>query len=426
MSKLLLFSHSGFSDENANGITMKNLLSAWNSSEKAEFFCDVEPPDFTAADSYFRVTDMQMLAAFAGKRPNPVFRAADTEAVKPAFKQDPMKKSPARIPAWLKKRKYNFGLKWIREILWQISPWGHRKLDQWIDDLDPDVIVYMVGESIFMDHLVLRTLKRTSAKLVLYNGEAYRIINIKERRGIERVYYCKTGKLYQKLSQRAALIIYNCMPLMKGYLEVFNSKSRQVLAYNSASAACSKYCPHSPLTISYFGNLGVGRVDSLLQVADVLHRIDSNLILDIYGNAADEDKEKFAQHSNIRYHGFVSADMLQEIMERSDILVHVESFSPESISKLQYAFSTKLAQYLCAGRPILCYAPEGSTSAEYLKQENGAVVAANLTELESGLERLIMEPEVRIQYARHAEQLGMKNHDRETTAAFVKQVIENL
>lgn len=87
--------------------------------------------------------------------------------------------------------------------------------------------------------------------------------------------------------------------------------------------------------------------------------------------------------------------MLQEIMERSDILVHVESFSPESISKLQYAFSTKLAQYLCAGRPILCYAPEGSTSAEYLKQENGAVVAANLTELESGLERLIMEPEVR-------------------------------
>lgn len=47
---------------------MKNLLSAWSSDEKAEFYCDVQPPDFTAADNYFRVTDIQMLTAFVGKR----------------------------------------------------------------------------------------------------------------------------------------------------------------------------------------------------------------------------------------------------------------------------------------------------------------------------------------------------------------------
>lgn len=75
MSKVLLFSRSGFSDENANGITMKNLLSAWSCAEKAEFYCDVEPPDFSAADEYFRVTDMQMLKALIGKRTEHVFRA---------------------------------------------------------------------------------------------------------------------------------------------------------------------------------------------------------------------------------------------------------------------------------------------------------------------------------------------------------------
>ena len=156
---------------------MKNLLSAWNSSEKAEFFCDVEPPDFTAADSYFRVTDMQMLAAFAGKGRILFFvqpiRSRETGV------QTESNEKVLLNSGMAEKRKYNFGLKWIREILWQISPWGHRKLDQWIDDLDPDVIVYMVGESIFMDHLVLRTLKRTSAKLVLYNGEPIGLSTLK-------------------------------------------------------------------------------------------------------------------------------------------------------------------------------------------------------------------------------------------------------
>ena len=127
MSKVLLFSHSGFSNENANGITMKNLLSAWSSDEKAEFYCDVQLPDFTAADNYFRVTDIQMLTAFVGKKTVHIFSAntEDAKAVKTQTTDECGNERARRIPPWLKKRKYNFGLKWLREILWIISPWGH-------------------------------------------------------------------------------------------------------------------------------------------------------------------------------------------------------------------------------------------------------------------------------------------------------------
>ena len=116
MSRILLFSHNGFSDENANGITMKNLLCAWSAAEKAEFYCDVEPPDFSSAENYFRVTDMQMLAAFAGKRAQHSFRADTQKAVAaPLRTSGAAGKAPARIPLWLKRRKYQFWLKWLRE-----------------------------------------------------------------------------------------------------------------------------------------------------------------------------------------------------------------------------------------------------------------------------------------------------------------------
>lgn len=426
MSKVLLISRSGFSDENANGITMKNLLSAWSSNEKAEFYCDVEPPDFSAADNYFRVTDMQMLAALMLKKSKHIFCAKETTNDNGSSVHRVKSASPSRIPSWLKKRKYNFWLKWLREILWKISPWGRRALNRWIDEIAPDVIVYMVGESIFMDRLVLRIIKKTSAKLVLYNGEGYRVIDLNERKGIERAYYRAAEKLYGKLNENASLVIYNCPSLMEEYSKLYCAGSKQIIAYNSADYVCSKYNPKSQLIISYFGNLGVGRVDSLLQIADVLHKIDSDLFLNIYGNAADEDKKKLGLHTSIKYHGFVSAKMVRNIAEESDILIHTESFDAEIIHKLRFAFSTKIAQYLCAGRSILCYAPAESTSAKYLKQENGAIVAVNLDELKYSLERLVSDSELRIRYAELAKNLGMKNHNREKTAAFVKQEIDAL
>lgn len=428
MNKILLFSHNGFSDENANGITMKGLLSAWSNDKKAEFYCDIEPPDFSAANDYFRVTDMQMLTAFIGKKAKHIFHdnTENTNTVSTQATVEQRDAHASRIPSWLKKRKYNFGLKWFREFLWEISPWGHKALKQWIDSISPAVVVYMVGESIFMDRLVLRTIRRTSAKLVLYNGEAYRIIDLNKRKGIERAYYRKVERLYQILNRNASLVIFNCEPLMAGYSAIYHPSSKQIVAYNSASCTCSAYRAHSPLVISYFGNLGVGRADSLIQVADVLYDIDRDLVINIYGNATNANKEKFEQHANIRYHGFVPPQSLQNILEGSDILIHVESFDKEIFSKLRYAFSTKLAQYLCAGRPLLCYAPKDCASAEYLKQENGAVVATNVSELTNGLKKLIEDPEFRAGYAVRARQLGIKNHDQKATASLVKQEIESL
>ena len=167
-------------------------------------------------------------------------------------------------------------------------------------------------------------------------------------------------------------------------------------------------------------------MDSLLQIADVLHEIDSSLSLNIYGNAADADKEKMGLRSNIRYHGFVSAEVLHDVAEKSDILIHAESFDAAMVHKLRFAFSTKLAQYLCAGRTILCYAPAESTSAKYLKGANGAVVATNPIELRHSLEQLVYDPELRVEYADLAGKLGRKNHNRERTAAFVKLVVDSL
>lgn len=421
MIKALLFCHSGFSDENANGITMKKLLSAFPAEAKAEFYCDVQPPDYTAAHNYFRVTDSQMLKAFLFRKSRHIYRYDPAE---PAAAQASCakKNAPRRIPGWLKKHKYNFLLKWLREWLWKFSPWGHKALKAWIDDQAADVLVYMVGESLFMDDLVLKTAKRTGRPLVLYNSEAYRIIDLNTRRGLERAYYKRTHRRYEKLNRAASLVIFNSEMLRQEYAKRYAPAGETLVAYNSADCTQPEYRAGDSMNITYFGNLGVGRVPSLVQVADILRQLPGSPLLDVYGNAQQADQERFEAHSNIRYHGFVSAGELEKIVEKSDLLLHAESFAPEILPKLRYAFSTKIAQCLCAGRCFVSYAPEDMASTQYLRSQ-GMAVAHDPAALQALLRSLVTSSDLRRENACQALALGKKNHKKETTAQWVREKI---
>lgn len=423
MAKLLLFSHSGFSDENANGITMKNLLSAWNAEEMAQFYCDVQPPDYSAAHNCFRVTDTQMLKAFLGKKAQHIFAYTSHEAESSGKPGKKPSGTPKRIPGWLKKHKYNFWLKWLREYLWMVSPWGHGKLNKWIGEMAPDVIVYMVGESLSLDNLVLKACRQTGKPLVLYHGEAFRIIDVMKRRGLERAYYRATAARYRKISAAASLAIYNCPMLQSDYEAMYPGSPRGIVAYNSAKCDYAPYTPGEMVNITYFGNLGVGRSPMLLETADILREIDSSLVLDIYGNAPEEYARQFREHGNIRYHGFVDAARLRRIVEESDILLHVESFEPEIMPKLRYAFSTKIAQCLCAGRCFVSFAPADTASSRYLASAEGAMLVSSREELARTLDKLIHDPALRARIAEITRQTGLNNHRMEQTARMVREEI---
>lgn len=423
LQKILLFSHNGFSDENANGITMKNLLSAWSAEEKAEFYCGVEPPDFSAAYQYFRVTDVQAIKSFFGKQSQHMFTYEEEQPSGHQKGGNSGAGPAARIPAWLKKYKYNFVLKWIREYFWLLGPWGHSQFWKWLEWISPDVLVYMVGESIFMDHLVLRVCKKTEKPLVLYNGEGYRIIDLDTRHGLERMYYRKCKLLYRKLSRTASLSIYNCDTLKNHYDAAYPTTAKSIVAYNSAECFTKPYKIGKACVISYFGNLGVGRSRVLLQVADVLRKIDPSLCLDIYGNATEEWETAFRAHSNICYHGFISAQRLRVVIEKSDILVHVETFEEAYIPKLRYAFSTKIAQCLCAGRCFVSFAPEEMASSQYLKTVEGAVVVSTEEALITALQRLIADPIYRAECARKIHQSGQRNHQIHITSQKLREEI---
>ena len=83
---------------NESEIKKLKLLFTVVERPKAEFYLDVQSPDFSAAHRYFRVTDTQMVKALFGKKARHIFE------YDPNAQASGEKKSGAnakKIPTWL-------------------------------------------------------------------------------------------------------------------------------------------------------------------------------------------------------------------------------------------------------------------------------------------------------------------------------------
>ena len=54
--------------------------------------------------------------------------------------------------------------------------------------------------------------------------------------------------------------------------------------------------------------------------------------------------------------------------QKADILLHVESFDKKAIASTKYSFSTKIPEYLSAGKCVFAVGPSNVASIKYLSQ----------------------------------------------------------
>ena len=422
METILVISFNGFSETNANGKTLQALLSDYGAENLLQFYRGNEKIDFAFARSYFHVTDKEMLKSFFMKRPAGVY--TDTEKCENGGGAAVPSQSAALSSA-LRKHNYNFLLRWTRELLWCIAPWGKKKFFRWLDEQNPKAIVYMVGESIFEDRLVCKIAKRKNIPVVLYNCEGYRLVDLQQRHGVERLFYRTVERSYRKLQKRTSLVIYNCQYLKRKYQQKYTTPENATIALNAAAFDTTVYGAKEKetLSIAYFGNLGVGRVPSLLQVADTIHHLRPGQKIDVYGSPSQEDAVKLGNHPAIVLRGFVNQETLQKVRENADILLHVESFDSQIVPKLKNAFSTKIAQCLCSGRALFTYAPKDMASTEYLLSEGCACAACSQSEMEQKMQMLLTSATLRKKLADQALSVARQNHDLKKTAQRIRTMI---
>lgn len=402
--KLLVIGNNPLTKTNANGRTLLGLLHGWPRERVAQFYIKPGRPDPESCGAYYRLTDRDVIRS--------VFLPKDgvTERTEASHSTAPAAGGGQSKP----KKTVLFEI--LRNCCWTVGHWKTKALRQWIRGVSPECVVLQVGDSTFLIKFACRLVKKLGVPLIVFNSESYyfkRENYLGGGAGSNLLYrlFCRNyRKWFDRMMAAARYVIYLNDSLKELYAPVFSTPAAVIR--NAAQLSPRDEEPEERRGFSYLGNLGIKRYESLVELADALRGIDESYYLDVYGKISDKACEAaFAACPAIRYQGFVDYSTVERVMRTSRLVFHAESFRPEIVKEIQYAFSTKIPDALACGTCFVYYGDASIDGARYLREHDCACVITDPGELKTRLEALLADPELRKRYTENAKKLVRQEHD---------------
>lgn len=178
--------------------------------------------------------------------------------------------------------------------------------------------------------------------------------------------------------------------------------------------------------IMYAGGLHLNRAKSLQIVEKCIERInlenDSNVHLEIYTLDMETAKKYFS--NNTILNAALPQEELIKKYQDAHILLHVEPFEQEFFDYLKYSLSTKLPEYLNAGKPILCFVPEFTSVHELISKNNLGYAVSTEEEVYKALKDIIKGKAICAEYVNNACEYARQNYSVYDSQCLISEVFE--
>lgn len=420
--KVLVISANAFSKTSNNGKTLEAFFSKFNKEELALLFFRPtagKSYDYSFASSNFHMSDMDVIHSFihfekkCGEEVSDIVVKTQSQNAK-IYKKV---KNPMRSSRVL-----------FRDLIWSFFPrWKKGGLLEWAKKQSPDVIfAYLAGGKYMYDVLDFLH-SELHIPFVVFYGDDY--IIYKERKTLlDRILYKKQKSYYSKAIQNASACFCIGELMAKDYSSFFGRSFTPIMN----SVPITNYVPRTPnigkeVVFSYLGGLHLNRWKMLSILS---HSLPQNAVLHIYSGTALTDEMKVALNkSNICMHKLIPAEQVPEVMRNSDILVHVESDDLENRLYTRLSVSTKIPEYLMAGRMVLGMGPAEVASMRLISDnELGIVISSDMneTDVATVIRNICNDENMRDSYGKKAHDYACRMYDKETITSSFRNKLENI
>lgn len=415
--RVLIISNNALSNTNSNGRTLKNFFFEEDRVNLAQFYIQSDKPDFSAASSFFKATDGQVLRAFIKKcvAGGVVEEIAQREGYEKNTNQRKAKKNPFTML--------------VRNFVWGRKSW-RKEFYRWVDEFNPETVLLQAGDCPFLYDISVEISKKYNASLVIYNSEDYYFKNYNYFRnsGISGLLYPIFRSVLKRSVKKAifhsSLSIYISEDLKQLYDKEFNKNSDYIYTATELTP-CIKDSDRP--VFSYLGNLGLNRHVGLVEIANALNGISKDYKLDVYGKLPNEQvKAAFDACESIDYKGLVSYEEVKRVIKDSMLVFHTESFEKFYAKDIMHGFSTKVADSLASGTCFVLYVPAHITCAKYVKENDCALVISKASELKEKLSEIIENKEKRSYYVDRATTVAERNHNADKNRKKLADLINGL
>ena len=386
--KILIISHNPLSRVNNNGKTLVSIFEGVPEKNIYQIYLNTDIPDYSKDSHYLQINEKQIIRSIL-KMKN--FCCNEVEATLGLVSS-----------ATIKERNFaNHTKRLLRECVWKVALWKSG-LKSWLSNKQFDVVFFVAGDGMFAYDVYRFVMQNVSAKSCMFFIDDYII---------GKTSYSPAACLRRMLLKRK---IRKTLPsvndlyvisdeMQKAYCKLFGVDSYVIRNFSvekkETDAEIQSDIQSECLTMVYAGGLHYNRWKVLKQIAKSLKEINDSekrkCFLKVYSsqNLSNKIVEAINLDGASEFCGSLSASQIAEIYAGADILLHVESFDSNAIASTKYSFSTKIPEYLSAGKCVLAVGPAEVASIRYLS--DFACVIHDDTHLTSALKKMILDDDYR-------------------------------
>lgn len=404
--RVLVLSAASLSRRGATGITLSNLFAGWPHNKLAQIYGDAPPPDPSiCVNNYLfssdRITIVRAIKSLriqvAGMRRH-LGRSLEgkhgiaCDAAKSSVLASFADGVPFRLP---------------------------QDLIEWVAKFDPQVIYSPLG-SIRMMNAALQLSKLFDIPIVPHFMDDWPSTVYADRARYLPLRRMLRKKL-EKVLSRAPFGLTICDDMSSEYTHRHGIRFEAFMNCVDVStpSTADTRRTNGEVMFGYVGGLHLNRWKSLRDVAAALQAAQdegSTVRLDIFAPEADIHayRSQFDRFTVVRHMGSLGYSDVRERLREYDVLIHVESFLPGDSRYTRLSISTKIPQYMAAGRPILAYGPDTLSSIAYVARTGAGLAVTKDGDVQGLLNearRLVGQADLRAQLGEAGRNTASEHHD---------------
>lgn len=404
--KILVISSTAWNTNNSFGNTYSNFFSAMEDVEIANIFLSDGAPSFEKnVTSYYQVSEKAMIKSITN-----LSRA--TTNVGKYYIPDWTSKEELRYPNtnWMRmartKRWTIFFI--LRECIWKFGKMDINQIMEYVGNFNPDIIFLPLYYSLYVSRLALKIQEYFNLPMV---SEASIDIYTMKQISWDPLFWLDRivkRKMIRKVIKHSSFLYVISEKQKKDYEKIFNLPCKILTKMPDTQYTLAEYKQNNGiLKFLYTGNIGDHRWESLAVIAKAI-KAAGNARLDIYTATVTTNKmRKKLSIPNISYlHEPVNGVKVRQLQEEADVLIHVESLRLKERLRVKYSISTKIMDYLMAGRCIFAVCTPDLASYEYLEQNRTALIAENRKKIFEGINELVTNRNLIVSYAKQCHTFG--------------------
>lgn len=403
----------------------QSYFGEWDKDKLAQFFSNRDDPLPGFYKTLYQITDEQILKARIKfkKETGVIFNFNDNSETK---KHHATLKQTSSII----KKLYKLGtfktpsIYLLRKALWKEKFWNTEKFNLWLEEFKPEVIFLSFSDDFFILQIAKYIAQKFQIPIISSIGDDYFFNNKKSLSPLYHIYRRSYKKLVSQILEQSASAVFISDRINKKYTDYFNLRGTTIFLTSELTRR-----PFRPINIyspkiAYFGNIRLGRNESLVEIAEALYTINPLYKIEIYSNEKSKRYIKtFKNKPNIIFKGSVPYDDVKKITEESDLILIVEGFKEKDVLATKYSLSTKIADALASGVTILAYGSKDTGAMDYISNTNCAPLCTRKDKLILTLRKLIFDENIQKKYYVNASITQKENHNSQKSPLIFRQIV---